>query len=209
MITKMRGVLDPSLKYEVDYEEAVKDVSNALFMWRMEAAAGKRAFIPDIADRDLCFAAVKIFSHALEEAKVIPEEFCEEFGRFGIPVYNDLVGIIGERDKNCIPFVNMCLRSWMQSLVLILTFLFNFDKWVEEKLAEPLSNHHGGKTSYELMMTVFVNAEENNNSPPTKIAQTSSAKATITTTTTSRSMTSFTTTSLYPDKQVTKGWQKS
>ena len=172
MIKKMRGLLDPSVKFEVDYEEAVKDVSNVLFMWKMDAAAGKRAFIPDMDDRDLCYAAVKIFSHAAEEAKLIPEEFCKEFGRVGIPVYNDLIGIIGERDKNCLPFVNMCLRTWKDRLsvdpdVWADQYLFNFDKWIEEQLAEPLSNQHGSKTSYELMMAVFGSSQESNNITPT------------------------------------------
>ena len=48
MIKKMRGLLHPSVKLEVDYEVAVKDVSNVLFMWKMNAAAGSRAFIPNI-----------------------------------------------------------------------------------------------------------------------------------------------------------------
>ena len=55
MIAKMRGLLDPKVKYEVDYDEAIRDVSNVAFMWRMNAAAGKCAFIPDIEDRNLCY----------------------------------------------------------------------------------------------------------------------------------------------------------
>ena len=54
MIAKMRGLLDPLVKFEVDYDEAIKDVSNVAFMWRMNAAAGKRAFVPDTEDRNLC-----------------------------------------------------------------------------------------------------------------------------------------------------------
>jgi len=88
MIAKMWGLLDPLVKFEVDYDEAIKDVSNVAFMWRMNAAAGKRAFIPDIEDRNLCYNAVTIFSHATEELKQIPEEFCREFGKIGIQVYN-------------------------------------------------------------------------------------------------------------------------
>ena len=38
MIAKMRGLLDPLVKFEVDYDEAIKDVSNVAFMWRMNAA---------------------------------------------------------------------------------------------------------------------------------------------------------------------------
>ena len=39
MIKKMRGLLHPSVKSEVDYEEAVKDVSNVRLMWTMNAPA--------------------------------------------------------------------------------------------------------------------------------------------------------------------------
>ena len=113
MIKKMRGLLHQSVKPEVDYKEATKDVVNVLFMWKMNVAAGKRAFIPDIEDRDLCYNAVKIFSLAAQEALLIPDEFCQEFGDVGIDIYNDLIEIIGEQDKNCLLFVNMCLRTWL------------------------------------------------------------------------------------------------
>ena len=160
MIRKMRGLLHPSVKSEVDYEEAAKDISNVLFMWKMSAAAGKRAFIPDIEDRDLCYDAIKIFSLAAQEAQLIPEEFCQEFGDEGIDIYNDLMEIIGERDKNCLPFMNMCLRTWLHHLVIDGDLLddmspFNFDEWVVEKMATPVAHNHQSKTSYELMLAVF------------------------------------------------------
>ena len=31
-------------------------------------------------------------------------------------LYNELIGIIGEQDKKCLPFVNMCLRVWMNKV---------------------------------------------------------------------------------------------
>ena len=91
-----------------------------------------------------------------------------EFGKIGIQVYNDLVEIIGERDKNCFPFVNMCLRTWMEhhsddADKWADLYLFEFDKWVTDKLTEPLSNQRGGKTSYELIMAVFGSSKESKN----------------------------------------------
>ena len=126
----------------------------------MNAAAGKRAFIPDIEDRDLCYNAVKIFSLAAQEALLIPDEFCQEFGDVGIDIYNDLIEIIGEQDKNCLLFVNMCLRTWLNHLIVDTDLLgdmspFNFDKWVEEKMARPVVHNHYAKTSYKLMLAVF------------------------------------------------------
>ena len=41
MISKMRGLINPAVKFEVDYEETVEDISNVLFMWRMNSATGK------------------------------------------------------------------------------------------------------------------------------------------------------------------------
>ena len=58
MISKMRGLLDPKVKAEVDYEEAAKDVSNIFIQWSEGEAAGKRAFIPTMNDRDECYAAL-------------------------------------------------------------------------------------------------------------------------------------------------------
>ena len=160
MITKMRGLLDPKMKAEVDYEEASKDVSNVWLQWSTGEAAGKRAFIPTIEDRDQYYAALQIFCHAADEAKIISQEFCKEFGDPGIGLYNELVSMIGERDKNCLPFVNMCLRTWIEHLrddpdLWADTYQFDFDKWVVEKMGEPMSTHCGGKTSYKLMMFVF------------------------------------------------------
>ena len=117
MLKKMRGLLHPKIKSEVDYKEAAKDVSNILSMLRMKTAAGKRAFIPDTEDCDLCYNAVKILCHATVEAGLIPDESCKEFGeKTGSHVYNELHEIIGERDKNCLPFVNMCLCTWLEPL---------------------------------------------------------------------------------------------
>ena len=182
MIAKMRGLLDPKVKYEVDYDEAIRDVSNIAFMWRMNVAAGKCAFIPDIEDRNLCYNAVMIFSHATEESKQISDDFCREFGKSGMNVYNDLLGIIGERDKNCLPFVNICLRTWMERLSddadeFAELCLFDFDKWVVDKLAEPLSNQHHRKTSYELMMAVFGSGDESMNVTSTENAPSSTSLA--------------------------------
>ena len=165
IISKMRGFISPSVKCEVDYEEALKDVCNVFVRWQKGEAAGKRAFIPDINDRDECYNALKIFSHAAEEAKLIPGEFCKEFGKVGIHIYNDLINIIGERDKNCLPFVNMCLRTWMEHLsdepdIWADLYLFDFDEWLVDKLENPRSKQHGAKTSYELMMAVFGNEKE-------------------------------------------------
>ena len=160
IITKMRGLLDPKMKAEVDYEEASKDVSNVWLQWSTGEAAGKRAFIPTIEDRDQCYAALQIFCHAADEAKIISQEFCKEFGDPGIGLYNELVSMICEKDKNCLPFVNMCLRTWIEHLrddpdLWANTYQFDFDKWVVEKMGEPMSTHCGGKTSYKLMMFVF------------------------------------------------------
>ena len=64
MISKMRGLLNPKVKAEVDYEEAAKDASNVWLRWSQGEAAGKQAFIPTIEDHNECYAALMIFSHA-------------------------------------------------------------------------------------------------------------------------------------------------
>ena len=150
MLKKMKGLLDPSMKSEVDYEEAVKDSSNVLTQWNNGDTAGKRAFIPNIKDHDECYGALKIFPCEADEAKEIPEELCACFGKHGVHIYNQLLEMIGERDRNCLPFVNMCLRTWMEKMnddadLWADMPSFDFDKWVLEKVAEPLSKQHGQK----------------------------------------------------------------
>ena len=89
----MRGLLDPAVKGEVDYAEATKDESNILAQWMIGDTAGTRAFIPDLKDRDECYAAAfQIYSCADEEAKQIPQEYIEYFREDdGIGIYNELV----------------------------------------------------------------------------------------------------------------------
>jgi len=74
MNKKMRGLLHPKHKAKVDYEEAAKDVSNIWWYWSQGPASGTSAFIPSVHDRDECYAALRIFSKADDEAKLIPEE---------------------------------------------------------------------------------------------------------------------------------------
>ena len=45
MIKNMRGLLQPLIRSEVDYDEAMEDASNVLFQWMNGDTAGKRAFI--------------------------------------------------------------------------------------------------------------------------------------------------------------------
>jgi len=183
MIKKMRGQLHPSVKLEVGYKGVVKDGSNVMFIWKMNAAARSRAFIPDMQDRDLCYNADKKISHAASEAKLILEEFQNEFGEnTGIGLYNKLYKLIGERDKNCLPFVNMCLRTWLVRLckdpdLYVDKSEFKFDRWVT-KMTQPVTHQHGEKRSYELMVAVFGTSEtEKQTSNAGQSPRTSAAKA--------------------------------
>ena len=45
MIRKMRGLIHPAIKHEVDFAEATKDGSNILAHWAKGDAAGRAAFI--------------------------------------------------------------------------------------------------------------------------------------------------------------------
>ena len=82
MIAKMRKLLDPKLRDEVDFSEASMDCSNIHCKWLNNEPAGRRAFIPDINDPDECYSVLKIYSCALEESKLIPWEY-EVWGKEG------------------------------------------------------------------------------------------------------------------------------
>ena len=94
MIKKMRALLDPKLRSEIDFEEATQGCSNIFAEWSKGNCAGARAFIPGIVDRDRCIAALKIHACAVEEAKSIPAEYCEMFGEDGYWMYNQLIAHI-------------------------------------------------------------------------------------------------------------------
>ena len=83
MLAKIRGVLTPQLRNEVEYKEATKYCNNIAFMGLKIEAAGTRAFIPDVNDRDQCYAALKIYPCALRESNIIPTEFVEPWGEDG------------------------------------------------------------------------------------------------------------------------------
>ena len=101
MIPKMRKLMSPATKSEVDFCEAAKDASNILSKWSNDDVAGTRAFIPHLQFRDDCYAALKIFACAQEEAKQIPIEYIKIVGEDdGIGMYNQLLDIIGEQDKH-------------------------------------------------------------------------------------------------------------
>ena len=169
MIPKMRGLLKPTSKDEVDFAEATKDCSNIFMWWVDNQPAGNRAFIPDDTDREVCFSALKIYFCAAEEAKHIPIEYCQMFGGEGTDMYNEMLCLIGEREKKCLPFVNMCLRAWMNRLSddvdlwSDLTVL-DFEKWILEEMESPRPTDRVGKTSYELMMSIFGKDECNTQS---------------------------------------------
>ena len=113
----MRGLLAPSAKYEVDFDKARQECANILTAWTNGDAVGTRAFIPDIKYRDECMAALAIHSCAEEEARQIPIKYLDYFGECGTWMYNALRDNIREREKNCLPFINLCLRIWMQMLI--------------------------------------------------------------------------------------------
>ena len=115
MITKMNGLLDPKMRREVDHAKASKDCSNVLIQWTNNVAAGIRAFIPDVDDQDVCYVALRISTCDVEEVKAIPGEYEEHFGKDNNCMYNQLIANSGEREKTCLPFVDMCLREWMDS----------------------------------------------------------------------------------------------
>ena len=70
MIPKMRGLLKPTSKDEVDFAEATKDCSKNFMWWVDNQPAGNRAFIPDDTDREVCFSALKMYFCAAEEANI-------------------------------------------------------------------------------------------------------------------------------------------
>ena len=98
MIPKMRKLMSPATKSEVDFCEAAKDASNILSKYLNDDFTCTRAFILDLQLHDNCYAALKIFTRAQEEQ--IPIEHIKMFGEDGgIGMYDQLFDIIGEQDK--------------------------------------------------------------------------------------------------------------
>ena len=102
-------------------------------------------------------------------------EYINMFGEDdGIGMYNQLVEIIGEQEKKCLPLVNMCLCAWLDRLSEVedgniwadLSPL-SFDTWKADEMKNALARKHSGRTSYEMMMAVF-GPESSGIAEPTK-----------------------------------------
>ena len=189
MIPKMKGLLVPKLRAEVDFTEALKDCSHIHYKWLNNEAAGTRAFIPDINDRDDCYSALRIYSCALEESKLIPTEYVDVWGEEGYWIYKTMLDNIGERDKRSLPFVNMCLRSWMLRLLEDGDLWpemdsLDYDVWLAKEVHNTGEDNQPGKTSFQLMMATFGNckptAAGKSNAPTAKISM---AKGSVNTST--------------------------
>ena len=109
MLIKMRGLLASQSRNEVDYKEATKDCSNIAVMWLKNEAAGIRAFIPDINDRDQCYATLKIYSCALKESNIIPTEFVEVWGEDSYWVYKNMLDNIRSREREPVYHLLTCV----------------------------------------------------------------------------------------------------
>ena len=97
MIPKIRKLLSPAAKSEVDFCEATKDASNILSKLWNDHVAGTRAFIPNLPFFHDYYAALKIFVCAQEEVKQILIEYIKMFGEDdGIGMYNQLLDIVWE-----------------------------------------------------------------------------------------------------------------
>ena len=52
IILKMKSILSPDVRPEVDYEEAYRDVYTVYMAWSVGNAVGKSAFVLDVRERD-------------------------------------------------------------------------------------------------------------------------------------------------------------
>ena len=117
IIRGMRGLLDASIRCEVDYVEARKEVAHILFRWRNGTPAGARAFIPGEADKRKCWNALMILDASIAERDRIVEEYVDAFGEDdGVHIYNELMSSIPDDTKKAMPLVNMALRAWREKL---------------------------------------------------------------------------------------------
>ena len=95
-----------------------------------------------------------------------------------------MINNIGEREKGSLPFVNMCLRSWMIRLsedgnLWPQIDTLDYDVWLTEELNKTGVGSRPGKTSFQIMMPTFGNtnamdtsisaADRMSNEPPKQI----------------------------------------
>ena len=137
----MRGILDPNVRTEVDYNKATKDMSVVLVLWRTGNTSGKKTFIATIEYPNTVRNALWIIRCAVEDRKVIIKDYMELFRYDSINVYNDLISNISENMKQLVPFVNMFLRVWRTKLVedgngnfWADLYLLDFDKWLPDEI---------------------------------------------------------------------------
>ena len=97
------------IKCNVDFTEAVKDYSNIFMYWMEDQPTCTYAFIPNHKDQDVCVEALHMHSYAADEAHQMPLEYCDTFGDEGPYANNEIIYLIGKREKKCLPFVNLSI----------------------------------------------------------------------------------------------------
>lgn len=162
IIAKMRCLLDSEVRNEVDYVEAIADISVIRVCWQSGNPVGRRAFIPTPEDRDMAVNALQILSCAFEERKQVMNEYIQAFGFEGLDVYNELLSNISDHDRKALPFVNMCLQAWLNKLQDDVTgnlwenmSVLSFGDWLAEEMKGRSEQSYTGKSSYDLLMRTF------------------------------------------------------
>ena len=64
-----------------------------------------------------------------------------------------------------LPFINMCLRAWMTRLAEDVNLwptldVLDFEVWIIDEMKKPKNEMQIGKTSYDLMVSIFGEEEE-------------------------------------------------
>lgn len=124
IVRKLRGLLDPSIRSEVDYEEACEDFSPILVSWKADNPIGRRAFIPTEQDKCMAVNALRIINCAAEERIQILQECIDKFGDEGVDIFNELLSNISDGIKIRCPLSTCVSGHGLRSLKMTSLVIF-------------------------------------------------------------------------------------
>ena len=116
ILQQIQGILDPSVRPKVDYDEAVDNMRVFTTLWSAGNPAGSQSFIPNLVDKDMVMNAFQILTVATEEWKLIHKEYVDSFGYEGVDLYNLFLENIPDEQNKALPFVNTCFQARKERL---------------------------------------------------------------------------------------------
>ena len=151
LLQKMADYLDPTVRHEIDYDQATNDCTVVFLRWCKGETIGFGALSMPLPERDAILDALGFYTDTLTEFKKIEEEWITEFGEDGCDVFNDVLSRVTPEVQKDLPLVNSFLRAFLERIRnedADLSF-YTMEEWLHEATSENNANTSGATLMYK------------------------------------------------------------